>query len=158
MKRQAGWVVTVLAAGVVGGCHGPTGSSHVETADVAKTYTVGATLGANPPAAEVRFSLPSAPVVGRGFRLDAVMVFARAVPDAQVEVVGDEGLSIVSPTGAQHLQRLESGARVPLGIEASAETPGTHLITVRTTSEGASADLADAVIFPVVVGTLPAGN
>jgi len=158
MKRCVGWGVLLVATVLLTGCHRSTASADVDETGAAPTYTVGATLGSSPPVAEVRFSLPAAPVAGRGFRVDAVMVFARSVPEANVEVVGDEGLTIVSPTAVTHLQRLESGARVPLGIEASAETPGTHLITVRTTSNSAAAGVADSVVFPVVVGTVPAAN
>ena len=158
LKMRSGvWVLAALTIGLAA-CHRAVESSHSDGAPVEQSYTVGATLGTAAPAAEVRFMLPAAPVVGRGFRVDAVMVFARPTPDVRVEVVGDDGLTIVSPPTPAHLQRLESGARVPLGIEASAETAGTHLVTVRVTSELSSADVADAVVFPVVVGAAPVAN
>jgi hypothetical protein len=131
------------------------GSPEQRALDVAHHMGPGVPVGGGTAAVEVRFELASAPVPGQPFEVRLAVLPDAVAAQMQVEVTAGDGLVLSAPSAPLTVQKVEPGTVQFLTAEASAERPGTHVLTVRVTFDNPGGSETRDFSFPVVVGARP---
>jgi hypothetical protein len=119
-------------------------------AEVNRTMAIAVTVGPRTAPVEARYDLPVAPVTGQSFKLDIAVLPQAASPLVRVELHSSEGLTLIEPTAAQSLERVQAGAVLHVPVTAEATVPGTHVIDVGVTLELPAGPESRAFEIPVI--------
>jgi hypothetical protein len=129
--------------------------AHVTRASAGPAMAMAVVSGSTLAPIEAHFNVPAAPVLNAPFKVELIVTAGAAAPVMTLEVSGEEGLQILTPSAPLSFDKLAAGRDVQVTIEAQASTAGAHLVHAVAVMGLPNGPQSKTFVLPVLVISTP---